>query len=335
MFVNMPFKLNLAIHHGVLGYICESEYARQYWNIRGIAGKQKREVIKELEENMDQEIFEKMRQERNKIKLQEYLAETYKLFEAIINSDTKSLAQYIDGRNFYFIIGGTRTGGTYAQKEMGRALGWPITDFLHCMIHDAIPHTQYIVDANGLMRDDFIIWRQPFNYYNFMFQLSQLLVYLNRVAKVNRSIVLKHAYFCYCLPLVDEVFGKYAKYIVTIRHPASTAASRAESLGVDIKDQGFMEFCFNEWQRCYRTIVGYGVPKDRISAVLFGEEMDSLLEQFFRKNNYRGEPDGVKTTKRVYDYNWWNDVGVVGCMEGICKLWEQYGLKFPIPTRIE
>ncbi len=334
MLVSTDIKVQLNVHYGVFEYITGSEHARRFWEARGMAG-HKKDYMPGLQKKIGHEIRDRMKDRENQLKMGEFIDETMKLYNGIIGNNREAISPYIDSRRFYFVLGTTRTGGTYLQRELGRAVGWPVREFLHDMIHDSIPHTEFIMGRGALAGTNNMVWRKPFNYFNFAFQLAQLLVYLKRAGNGRKNIVLKHSYFCFCLPPVDEVFKGNAEYIVTVRHPGSTAASRAESRGIDPADHDFRQMCFKEWMNSYSSIVTNGLPEGSITPVLYGGEMDCFLRDFFKRSNFSGKPGGVKITPREYDLSFWEGDCVRQEMERIGKLWELYGLKFPVPEKIQ
>ncbi len=334
MFINTDVRVNLKIHYGTKEHVIGSKHGAGFWDARGTAGHNPRDAD-QMHKKTEDEIRRKMELEENRQNLKNFLDEAFPLFRAIVNGSQGAVSPYIHDRKFYFILGTTRTGGTYLQRELGRAVGWPVREFLHDMIHDSIPHTEFIMGRGALAGTNNMVWRKPFNYFNFAFQLAQLLVYLKRAGNGRKNIVLKHSYFCFCLPPVDEVFKGNAEYIVTVRHPGSTAASRAESRGIDPADHDFRQMCFKEWMNSYSSIVTNGLPEGSITPVLYGGEMDCFLRDFFKRSNFSGKPGGVKITPREYDLSFWEGDCVRQEMERIGKLWELYGLKFPVPESIE
>lgn len=333
--ININIDYDLEIHNGVLQYVSDSRYAKQLWEKRGISGHNNSKEIDHLHNQLNKEVMELMENDIVQQRLRGFVNESLGLMDAIISGDKDVTAKYITNKEFYFVLGATRTGGTYMLKEISAALHWPFDHLLQSMVHDSIPY------STTIMGDDFIIgqnnkaWRKPENYFNFIFQVAQFLVYIHHVVPEKKKVVVKHAYFCFCLALVDEIFGENANYLITVRHPAAQIASRTESRNLISTNLDFRESFFKDWENFYFSLLLDGKPAGTLTPLLYGEEMDLFLESFFSDQGHGAKPEGIKITSRNYDTNYWCSPEVEDRIHRISKFWELQGVEFPYPAKIQ
>ncbi|WP_018249188.1 hypothetical protein [Orenia marismortui] len=338
---NNEFNIQLLIHSGVIEYIGGFD-PDEMWEARGLAG-HKGEEFQATMERWSQLGKEKL---KNDSKFQRELAifinEVLELFNAIINKQDDIVNKYIGRKEFHFIIGMNRTGGTYLQSEVSRAFDWPMQKMIKSLVHDGIPYPMFIKGDkhNRVYVESNLAWRRPENYYNFIFQLSQFLVYINQVAKDKKKVVLKNVRFSHSISLLDRIFGDSANYLITVRHPAAigfslfenTLKSSYNDVTIDDAPMALVNYLI-KWKNTYTEILRDGLPKGEITPILFSE-MDMFLVDFFKKHGFDSEPSGLRITPRNYDYDCWDGKEVNDIMNQIEKLWSFYGLDFPVPKQI-
>ncbi|ADL11811.1 hypothetical protein [Acetohalobium arabaticum] len=327
--INQNLDWNFAVHYGVVEYLAGYDPA-EAWNVRGISGRggssqkyfdYRQEKVVELEDQL------KNSQELQN-KLDDFLEECFTLFNAFRDENQQMIDQYLD-KEFYFILGADRTGGTFMLKELSRALDWSYQNLHMSILHEHMPDFD-------IEEPDAIGWRKPDNYYYLLFQIVQFLVYINRVVPEEEYVV-KKTRFSKCMQLIDYIFGDKAYYIVTVRHPAAINASRMETGATgevvdDVKREGKRTLYL--WQTVYREIVRDGQPEGLILPIQFGSGMDEFLADFFAHHNASVEPDKCHITERDYDYDFWTSDYVVNSMEWVRMLWQLHELEFPVPEEI-
>ncbi len=292
------------------------------WQLRGIAGHRPEEWDRYCQQKVSR-LEQSSKDPAIRARLDEFLKECMALFEGIIGNDREIVSKYVGDRTFYFVLGLPRSGGTYIYTEIGRAVSWPWKKLSHSMTHDF-----YVIhDPSGMQ------WRNPAAFADFIFVLSQIFVYIYRRIGQTKNIVLKNLYFSHCLGLLDCIFGAKAHYIVPIRHPGSMTASRAESI-LAKDDPKFRQEQFLLWEEVLAQIVRDPVNKGKIIPVRYGPDIDTFLEDFFRRKGIQYRPKGFKMSHRKYDNNYWNREEIVARMEKIKLLWALHGLEFPYPGDI-
>ncbi|MGM0370789.1 MAG: hypothetical protein ACQEP9_10235 [Bacillota bacterium] len=320
---------DLEIHYGIVEYLANYN-SQEAWQVRGISGrggssqkyfKYRQKKIEDLKQQLadDQQL---------QTKLDNFVEEALTLFHAILDEKKEIVKQYID-KEFYFVLGAARTGGTFMLKELSRAVEWPYEEVYMSMLHEALP--DFDIEEPYTMG-----WRKPQNYYHILFQLVQFLVYLQREFPEQQQVV-KKTRFSKCMQLIDHVFGERANYIVTVRHPGAINASRIETGATgDVADN--LEKEANRtlylWQNVYKEIVRDGVPAGQIEPVLFGPHMDQFLADFFTDHGSDKEPEQCKITQRDYDQQFWQSDYVVNSMDWVRMLWQIHDLEFPMPKKI-
>ncbi|TDX58907.1 hypothetical protein [Orenia marismortui] len=336
---NINQQLN--IPHGVLEYIAGFD-PQEIWEARGIKRNHLR--IKKLQNKNDNELKQVINTSEFESKLTNFIKESLGLFNALIAKDQKIISKYIGDKEFYFIVGVGRTGGTYLMKEVSKALEFPMKKLLPSIIHDTLPSAGFIMD--GLDRDKVgwtniekwnIGWRKPNNYFNLLFEIASFLVYIKRTVGNQKKIVKKKDWLCLCLNLLDEIFGEQANYIITVRHPAAITASKLDkqgALGVRVNNKEKRRRLFKIWEVIYTETLRDGIPQGEITPVLYGPDMDEFLYNFFRNNGLEDKPEGVKIANRNYDYEYWNQEEFINRMERVKELWDWHGLDFPLPKEI-
>ncbi|HET7657255.1 MAG TPA: hypothetical protein VFK37_03110 [Bacillales bacterium] len=143
--ININVDYDLEIHNGVLQYVSGSRYAKQLWEKRGISGHQDSNVMRGLHKQINNEVIKLLGTEITQQRLQDFVNESLGLMNAIIDGEPDLISKYIAGKHFHFILGATRTGGTYLLKELSLTLDWPFDKLLQSMVHDSIPSSTTIM----------------------------------------------------------------------------------------------------------------------------------------------------------------------------------------------
>ena len=322
-------SMDFQIHYGIIEYLADYD-PQEAWEVRGISGrdsssqkyfKYRQQKVKELKEQLENSV-----QLQNK--LNDFIEECFYLLNAIMNQNHSIVNKYIN-KEFYFVLGAARTGGTFILKELSRAVNWPYKDAYMSILHEHMP--DFNIEEPYTMG-----WRKPENYYYLMFQLVQFLVYINREFPEKDKIV-KKTRFSKCMQLVDHIFGNQAYYVVTVRHPAAINASRIETGATgDVVDDFKKEAnrTLYLWQNVYKEIVRDDEPEGLILPLLFGPQMDEFLLDFFNHHDSEQKPEKCQITERDYNYEFWASEHVRNSMEWVELLWQFHDLDFPVPKQI-
>ncbi|GAB6100059.1 hypothetical protein JCM16358_19380 [Halanaerocella petrolearia] len=173
--IGKSFDIDLFINYGVLEYIAGLDESKE-WEIRGLAGHKPKAAKRSLEQRK-QKVQELIQKQSFKEELNKFIKEALNLFNAFINNNG-IISKYISNRNFYFVMGSPKTGGTYIYKEVSRAVGWPWKNLLRSMTHDSMPNGYFIRGEKNEIGG--MGWREPMKYFNLLFQISQFLVYMDK-----------------------------------------------------------------------------------------------------------------------------------------------------------
>lgn len=236
----------------------------------------------------------------------------------------EELKDYID-KQFYFILGAPRTGGTYIFTQIADVLSFPWKNLLQKMTHDHIPHGFFL--NGGKEGINQLGWRNPSNYVNAVFQICQFLVYYKR-EKISKNIVLKNISLCYGIKLLDNIFKQKAHYIITVRHPAAMSYSRAKTFEIQETNK-IKKTHFNIWYSLYHEVVRDGLPEGDISTISYGKDFIDFLNKFHQIHDQTKKPLTFSPEKRDYDTDFWSKKELKEKINYLKELWSIKGLTFP------
>lgn len=145
----------------------------------------------------------------------EMVIQSYRFFKEMLTGRPNILNR-IKQYHFYFIVGIPRTGGTYLTKQLFRIIDVDYKKVQNALAHDGFPHLAQLefkrgsnVHTNGLL------------------QLAEYLTMVDVYYKNHHSVMFngkivvpkKFTKAVYNFPLIQEVFGDNAHYLITLRHP--------------------------------------------------------------------------------------------------------------------
>lgn len=332
----LPYQLH--VHRAVGWYINEFD-PDEGWDFRGIDGYGFRE-FQEFKREKTDEAFQNI---KNKPALQneftDYIQECLEAFQQWQQNPNYLRDEYFSGKDFYFVLGSGRTGGTYLLNEVARAVDFPLKKSLIIFSHDTMPNMRFTSGEPTEERENREMfgmgWRDPFNYHNLVFQIIQYLVYIDRKFE-NEPKIVKKTQFGRCMKIVDFIFGDRASYIVTVRHPGACYRSWNESGFSTLEDsdkEKKREKILYGWESSYRNIVRDGLPEGSIEPVKYGPDMEAFLEKLFRKNSSNKEPSDFSVTEREYD-DFWHSERVQSVISRVENSWSLHDLQFPTPEKI-
>ncbi len=327
LWINNHLDIRYYIGNGILEYVCGLPQG-EAWKIRGMKGHSPEDFRKF---NLEREklVNERMKDKQVQNKLTDFIKETLFVFNALIGEKKNKIKQYLD-KEFYFILGAPRSGGTFLFRNIADSVHFPWEKLLQKMIHDNIPNGFFMRDKGEDINA--LGWRSPKKHLNVLFQISQMLVYFQREV-ADKPVVVKNISFCYAVRLLDSIFEENAQYIVSIRHPGGVSLSRSKGYGVE-NNQTEKESDFHIWYTLYHEVVRDGLPKGKIIPLLFGDEMNNFLKDFYKKHSPDIEPEKLSLFNREYDTDFWNKEEFREKMDYLVSLWDIKGLKFPKITEI-
>jgi len=344
--IESNFEVQLPVHYSVYQYIAGID-PKEYWTLRGTGGyslKEQSDIdgqtwTDKRDNYLNRTIEESRRTINNDQSLtrefREFLRECNELTQALYQDDRSVIRKYVAGKTFHFVLGYSRTGGTYLMREMSKALNWPYKQFLFSMVHDHMPDFNLMMgapDDEGVRELFNTGWRHPQRHLQILFQLAQLLVYLKREAGDYDQIV-KKIFFSHCLQLADEIFGDHANYYVTIRHPGATRRSWADLKEEENLTDREKRKTLKNWESLYRNAVRDGLPEGEFVPVLFGPGMDEFLEAFYDNHSPDTTPEKCRVKDRNYG-DYWNSEPVRETIDRVGRAWSLVGADFPEPVPI-
>jgi len=321
------FTFELELNEGVLWHIADIN-PEKAWEMRGLPGKNSNLFDIQIEEEK-KIIIEKLKTAETRKRLNNFYKESNDLLQSILSGNKNLKNEYIGTKNFTFIAGAPRSGGTYIYSEVSTALNWPHSNLLVTMTHDNIPDAKFINRQNNPLG-----WRSPLNFFSIVFQMCQFLVYIKHVLPNTENIVLKQMSLSRIVPILNFIFGENSSLILTVRHPASVSASRVKGFKNTTETDEFRKATFNLWKNIYGDIAQDDLPSGNLTALKYGKDMDEFLSDFYKKNGKDVKPSGIRITERKYDTEYWNRAEIVSEMRQIEKSWELKGFEFPYPDKI-
>ncbi len=200
------------------------------WRVRGVSGHDSNLELRDtLKAQKDQAFNNLMTTKEGKIKTREFALECIKLMDGFMSKGSEFITNYLGKREYKFILGAMRTGGTYTYKGVCEIHGQEWDSMALEMVHDSIPEYQFLSE-----------YFKPNIYFRLLFDMAQFLVWVKR--EVDSPIVIqKRIAYAHALPFLNAMFGRDAEYIVTVRHPVPLAYSFAKVLKTDPFDSSFKE----------------------------------------------------------------------------------------------
>jgi hypothetical protein len=262
-------------------------------------------------------------------KLQDFMQETVKLFQAITKGDKDVLAPYTGGKKFNFVIGMPRTGGTTVYNALSSAHGWPWEKLLFSMTHNSMPNAMFL-QPNPYSEFD-MGWRLPWNFNNVLFELCQFLVYAHREAPESQHIFLKSTPLSFGIKLLNYLFANQAQYIVTVRHPGAIALTK--NTGEEVKREDHLDV-MSMWANLYSSIVRECRPMGNIVMVEYGDKMNKFINDIFEKTKYGSRVEETAFFEYDnYDKEFYESETVQGAFNYVRNSWKLFGMDFPIPEK--
>lgn len=274
--------------------------------------------------------------------MQSFLEDCNMFFHRIMSEDNMWINDYFGDKDFIFVIGAMRTAGTYLYTELSNILNINWKKLNMKMTHDSIPTDIYLA-----------YWNEVSNWIPLMFEMSQFLSWVNRECLNQENIIQKRIAYGHSIPILDNLFGDNAEYIITVRHPGAIAESFKQMENIDMETRmepaewkvlaqkrkniskcEWEKLSYNErflvyWQVYYEDVAKYGVPDGNVTVLCYGqEEYEGFLKEFAQRNNKEYNPDEFKITKREYDDFWCSDQ-VNEVINQVDLWWQIHGFDFP------
>ncbi len=250
--INITKKFDINIHNPTFLYVGRTIAGippHSFWNARGLSGHNR---DNEKSDRLHDASFASVQTPDGEGALRAFLDETVKVFDLMTHADPAPLKQLINQRQFVFVTGIMRSGGTYLLAELSKIHDIPYTTLDMAMLHDRIPKYEY-----------YYYHEKPIAGMNLFFELAQLLAWVNREMPGRQTVVKKHQTLSFGLPAMDHVFGESATYITTLRHPLTAAFSMAHLDSIDLASPVLPSF-YTEWKEMLVPMAGSEEAFDRL-----------------------------------------------------------------------
>jgi hypothetical protein len=324
--IGMSTKMELAVSKGALEYIAGVDPKKTWepitddnYDIR---------AVEELQKNLEEFVMSKENTKEFQEKMQDFMGETTKLFQAIVTRNSDVVRPYTAGKKFVFVLGMPRSGATTLYHGVSEAYGWPWKDLLFSMTHNYMPNGVF-VQEDPISEYD-MGWRLPWNFNNVLFELCQFLVYVNREATFNETVVLRSTTLSFATKLLNFLFADSAEYVIAVRHPGAVALTSG-------KEEVTREDHIHNmalWTNLYSSIMRECKPLGKITAVQYGAGMTEYLNELFeeRKTGERLE-DTAFFEYEDYDKEFYESESVQDMFEYVKASWKLFDMDFPMPDK--
>lgn len=269
------------------------------WEVRGVSGHDANpELIDTLQVQKDQAIVNLMTTPEGQKKTRDFALECISLMEGFMSKGSDFITDYLGKRDYKFVLGAMRTGGTYIYKGISEIHGHKWDSMALEMVHDSIPEYQFVSE-----------YFKPNIYFRLLFDMAQFLAWAKREVD-SPTVIQKRIAYAHALPFLNTMFGRDAEYIVTVRDPVNIAYSFANILNMDPFDPNFkapslwasyvtssgFRMSREEWDAlsyfqkvlyywsCYYSDVSNSIGfADQVKLVGFGSGLSDFLEKEAKK----------------------------------------------------
>lgn len=316
------------------------------WDKMGLKSHEKDQEADEALDDAAKQAEEFLQTQSGQEKLNSFLTDTVSNFKAI-SQKTNGLKRLFPDTKFIFVVGPMRTGGSYLLNELLTMLDLNRRDFLHRMIGDGIPSLKHS-----------LFWNIPPNYISFLFEMAQFLQWVKERWPREDYVVKKRTCFGNALPLIDEIFGEQAHYLLTVRHPCGIAESTQDffetySDGTTTSDSGWdllMEHRFglprdkweamnhdervlHYWKNFYVDVGKTKKLKGELTPVVFNRDSERVAREIAGDLDIDHEPDAFTPSDRSFG-DFWDSDEVADAIETVRSAWDIYDREWPGPDRL-
>ncbi|MCZ6466652.1 MAG: hypothetical protein O6829_05185 [Alphaproteobacteria bacterium] len=358
--MNIQLNSLVPIHEATLRFCAGTDPALE-WAARGVSGYDADDDAKSRLEKYDEKAkdpatFLKDGPEKERLG---HLLETATRFFHEYNSGVNVGERHFCNNDFIFIVGITRSGGTYLLTQLLEANGIDYRHLSLSMVHDGIPSYAYMLDSLTV----------PMRYVAAAFEFFQFLAWAQEAFDGRGTVVQKRIGYAHWLPQLDAILGDASIYIVTIRNPlhcfGSVVDLDAAAFGLeggsilrcylrsDMPNAGrwlqvvqkYHDVSAREWERLnagqqflryweayYREFANTPGLKGRLVPLAYGDAYRRYIEENYPEFS-KGKPGALTTSRRNYEvikeYFGLSESMVDEAVANVATDWERNGLVFP------
>lgn len=280
---------------------------------------------------------------------------SYRYFKEMLTGRPNTLRDLAHFR-FYFIIGIPRTGGTYLTKQLFRACQIDYTAVQNALAHDGFPHIAPLSFSNkGNIHTTGLLQLAEY--------LTMVQLYFGKSSKLTykNSIVVpkKFTKAIYNFPLIQELFGTNATYLITLRHPLAMTQSIIDKSGgmpegkkfsvrstierwaledwqhwgeteAKVRQRPYVDVMLEYWKRFHFHLALAGIPRMPSSLIIpFGKEpMEDAASGLFKTFKVGLEPEAFKISKPP-KFTKSEQAKAETAIRDVASFWESLGAPFP------
>jgi hypothetical protein len=288
--------------------------------------------------------------------------QSYRYFKEMLTGrpDTiKTIQRY----RFFFVIGIPRTGGTYMTKQLFRGAGMDYRKVQNALAHDGFPHlgTLAFQEQGGNIHTSGLLQLAEY--------LTMVDLYFTKYGRLayNGGIVVpkKFTKGVYSFPLIHEVIGNNAEYIITLRHPLAMVQSVLDKSGgmpkggifnvrsaierwalddwlkwgVDeavVKQMSYIDVFLGYWKRYHYQIAMEAIPTMAATHLLpYGRShMMGAVKKFYADFGSNLEPEPFKEAPKP-DFGAQDNQKGDAVVQQVALFWKSLGLSFPLEGVLE
>lgn len=335
------YDYSLPLHETGLVYLSDFSSGAQ-WTLRGWkAHSRDQETLESRRKHVLDQLKESIQTGNEVPEVRSYIHNVVEIFENLRNDPDSVVQKHFQNKQFIFVVGHMRTGGTYLLKNLMKTRGLDLENYNLGFIHDECPSDYFL---SG--------WPARDARRGLYFQLAQLIHWYKEEFSGD-TLFKKRVSFGHALPAIDEIFGDKVKYIVTVRHPAPAGKSFAEMVdiplfdddynhesweeivtnGLDIEQQrwrqlnGFQQFLYY-WVVYYLNIAETSHLKEQIIPLEFGSEYEDFVEEFAGENK-NVDIESFDPKKRYSNSEIPHEEEINKCIKMVSRRWDECGLEFP------
>ncbi len=351
---HVPINCRLPVHGAVFEY-CADVDPRVQWAARGISQYDRdadAATLLEAENRKARDLEDAIKNGGKDDRFYSFLTSVMEITGDYM-SGADIVTKHFAGKEFVFVLGIDRSGGTYLLQRIMKANGLEMRDFPLGMLHDSIPTF-----------GDFIF--NPMLQFSICFEFFQYLAWAKEAFSASPRVFQKRIAYAHWLAQLDAVVGTAATYVVTVRGPLETLASILDSTGGldgsvlvvpedrisariadtwlysvrryhDIPDaewQGLgvgRQYCLY-WESYYRNLVAVPNLRGRLVPLAYGDAFAGFMADRYPEVE-RADPTVLKTRPRdleaIRDQLGLSDEILSETVDTVARSWDLAGLKFP------
>lgn len=284
------------------------------------------------------------------------IVRAYRYFKEMLTGRPDTVRE-LNRFHFIFIVGIPRSGGTYMTKQLLRAAGIDYRQVPHALAHDGFPHLTELSFPD----------RRHNAHTTSLLQLAEYFVmvelYFQRYGRLafRGGVVVpkKFTKLIYNFPLIRELVGTRAEYLITLRHPLGVMQSVLDKSGgmpsnglfavrsaierwaldeamrwganeAQVMQLPYAQVMLDYWKRFHMQLAISGIPSmPTAKLVTFGAaSMTGVMKEYYRAFGITLEPEAFKEAA-FPEFAPELTVAALAAINDVAQLWRSVGMRFP------